>query len=144
MTVEAISEVEDGIYPFSIVAINIAKSINPAPGAIFVIGEEGSASKAAREIVGAYTALDQIVDISDDSIADLKAGIVVIRSIDAVTKAALTEAKAIVALKNDFHTATSLVDVCEHASIYEIMGLIDVEGLVWVRGEGVTRFDLGW
>ncbi len=144
MTAKALSELEEGIFPFSIVAINIAKSITPAPGAIFVIGDESSAGKAAREIAGFYTRLGQVVEISDESFFDTSAGIIVIPSVEAVTKERLADAQAIVALKSDFATATALVDVCEQASIYEIMGLTEGNGLVWIRGEEITRFDLSW
>ena len=144
ITKEDQREFLSGVFPFVHVAVQVAKSVEPAPGEIIVVGESENAHAAAVQLAGVFAAMQQPLVVDDQGLPDLDAAIVVAPSVDALPKEAFQKASAIIALENDFFTATALVDICENGSIYEIMGLTNAEGLAWIRGEGLTRFSMGW
>lgn len=129
----ALSQVEDGVIPFSLAAINLAEAVSSEHGSIAIVGDSELSALASRILINTYEKIGQTPQLS------------LFEQADSSTRQAISEASAIVALKHDFQTATTLVDVCERSSIYEIMGLMGKEGVVWVQGnEHLTRVDLSW
>lgn len=129
----AISQVEDGVIPFSLAAINLAEAVQPGSGTIAIVGDAELTALVSKILFDTYEKLGQ------------KPQLALFEHADDSTRKAISQASAIVALKHDFQTATALVDVCEHGSIYEIMGLMGKEGVVWVKGDKhLTRVDLNW
>ncbi|NTV70158.1 MAG: hypothetical protein HGA71_08440 [Azonexaceae bacterium] len=129
----AISQVEDGVIPFSLAAINLAEAVQPENGTIAIVGDADLSALVSQTLIDTYEKFGQ------------KPQLATFEHADDTTRQAITQASAIVALKHDFQTATALVDVCEHGSIYEIMGLMGNEGVVWVKGsKHLTRVDMNW
>lgn len=129
----AISQVEDGVIPFSLAAINLAEAVQPENGTIAIVGDVDLSALVSQTLIDTYEKFGQ------------KPQLATFEHAGDSTRQAIAQASAIVALKHDFHTATALVDVCEHGSIYEIMGLMDNQGVVWVKGDKhLTRVDLSW
>ncbi len=130
---QAILQVEDGVIPFSLAAINLAEAIQHESGSIAIIGDADLSALVAQTLIDIYEKFGQ------------KPQLVMFEQVDSSSRQAIADAAAVIALKNDFQTATALVDLCEHGSIYEVIGLPETEGVIAVKGSNLlTRVDMTW
>ncbi len=119
---QAISQVEIGAIPFSLAAINIANAL-PGDGFIAIVGDQKVSLGAAQALENTFDKLDE------------QPVIAYFESVTLATKPLVASASVIVALKGDFATATTLVDVCckTACKTFQISGVISVQKLPpWV------------
>jgi len=145
---------DDRLPSFAGLAEKLALIVDRRSGSIFVIGEPQSAASAALEISAACSALPKNISISTGRPLDLEANVVMLDHINDAPREMLRNADAIVlfgspqdsdaAQSERFRRAVAAIDITADISFFMSMADGPHQGVAWVAGEGITRFQLDW
>lgn len=145
---------DDRLPSFSGLAEKLALIVDQRSSSVFIIGDKEPTVSAALEISAACTALPKDISISANYPIDLDANLVLMRDINEVSREVMRNADAIVlfgslphsdaAQAERFRRAVAAVDVTSDISFFMSMGDAPNQGVVWIDGEGITRFQLDW
>lgn len=144
----------DRLSSFSGLAEKLALVVDQRSGSVFIIGDKEPTVSAALEISAACKALPKDISISATYPIDLEANLVLMRDINEVPREVMRDADAIVlfgsqplsdaAQTERFRRAVAAVDVTADISFFMSMSDEPNQGVVWIAGEGITRFQLDW
>ena len=149
---------KDEVFPFSISGIYLAEIINPEkPGSIFIVGPDLEANTAASAIESTCGKLGKKISVSNQLTPNLTANLIALKNFNDAPRALLSNADAVVFFgaagsevvqgqtpAEIFMEAVAAVDVTCDVDCFRVMNLDSLQGIIWIKGEGITKVSMEW